>query len=169
MTEEPINVPEHNIMLEHDFVPILRDLPEEPELLPSDYDLNPNWAFSQWRFIQGDRFYTRCVLWWASSFRTIEFWTFRSQYTPNAIHRATQFNQTFLNFFTFSCQKKLTCPNLCINLLWQWTFLLLFIIFVIAVYKMFPKMHSTVLNVKGSRSTFEQHVLRSRYILIIMF
>lgn len=42
VTEEPINVPEHNIMLEQDFVPILRDLPEEPELLPSDYDLNPN-------------------------------------------------------------------------------------------------------------------------------
>ena len=48
VTDEPFNVPEnvvmleqHDVMLEQHFVPILRDLPEEPEFLPNDYS-NPS-------------------------------------------------------------------------------------------------------------------------------
>ena len=47
VTEEPFNVPEndvmfeqHDVMLEQHFVPILRDLLDKPEFLPSDYS-NP--------------------------------------------------------------------------------------------------------------------------------
>ena len=36
VTDEPFNVPENDVMLEQHFVPILRDLPEEPEFLPND-------------------------------------------------------------------------------------------------------------------------------------
>ena len=115
MTEEPINVPEHDMMLEQDFVPIVPDL----SLLPSDYDLNPS-NFSE-RLANDDSpietnfisevFHDEQVHLAPLISEPSDVYILLMQYTVQ--HNLTQ--EAVLDLLNpyFSCQK-LTCHHLCI-------------------------------------------------------